>query len=53
MGQESQRAEEQKISIAPMLSVRNGAKAIEFYNYLGSDFRLTDVEGNVVQKLLA
>jgi hypothetical protein len=31
MSNELQRANEAKASIAPMLSVRNGARAIEFY----------------------
>jgi hypothetical protein len=31
MSNEPQRANEAKASIAPMLSVRNGARAIEFY----------------------
>lgn len=31
MTDESQRGEDRKVSIAPLLSVRHGAKAVEFY----------------------
>jgi PhnB protein len=44
----------QKTSIAPMLSVRNGAKAIEFYQAaLGATvlFRIDDQSGAVVARL--
>jgi PhnB protein len=43
-----------KTSIAPMLSVRNGAKAIEFYKaaYGASElFRIDDESGAVVARL--
>jgi PhnB protein len=51
---ESQRAKDQNVSIAPMLSVRNGAKAIEFYRAAfgaGELFRLDDESGAVVARL--
>ena len=44
----------QKTSIAPMLSVRNGAKAVEFYKTAfgaGELFRLDDPSGAVVAHL--
>ena len=43
-----------KTSIAPMLSVRNGAKAIEFYKAVfgaGELFRIDDASGSVVARL--
>lgn len=46
--------ESQKTSIAPMLSVRNGAKAIEFYKAAfgaGELFRIDDESGAVVARL--
>ena len=45
---------DQKTSIAPLLSVRNGAKAIEFYKAAfgaGESFRLDDPGGAVVARL--
>jgi PhnB protein len=54
MGQEPQTAKDPKTSIAPMLSVRNGAKAIEFYKAAfgaGELFRLEDEQGAVVARL--
>lgn len=47
-------AEGQMTSIAPLLSVRNGAKAIEFYKAaLGAEelFRVEDPNGSVVARL--
>jgi PhnB protein len=46
--------EKQETSIAPMLSVRNGAKAVEFYKAAfgaGELFRLDDESGAVVARL--
>lgn len=54
MGNESQTAKEQKTSIAPMLSVRKGAKAVEFYKRaFGATelFRIDDASGSVVARL--
>ena len=54
MGDESHSAEDQKTAIAPMLSVRNGARAIEFYKAAfgaGELFRLDDEGGAVVARL--
>ena len=48
MGNDSQSAKDQKTSISPMLSVRHGAKAVEFYKAAfgaGESFRL-DAEVN-------
>ncbi len=45
---------EQKTSIAPMLSVRNGARAVEFYKAaFGAEelFRIDDENGRVVARL--
>jgi PhnB protein len=45
---------DQKISIAPMLSVRNGARAIEFYKAAfgaGELFRIDSDDGAVVARL--
>ncbi|MGH9774541.1 MAG: VOC family protein [Candidatus Acidiferrales bacterium] len=56
MGNESQTAKEQKTSIAPMLSVRKGAKAVEFYKRaFGATelFRIDDASGSVVARLSA
>jgi hypothetical protein len=44
----------QKTSIAPMLSVRNGAKAVEFYKAAfgaGELFRIDSDDGAVVARL--
>jgi len=49
-----QSAKEHRTSIAPMLSVRNGAKAIEFYKKAfdaGVVFRHDDENGSVVARL--
>ena len=54
MGQTSESAEAQKTTIAPMLSVRNGAKAVEFYKTAfgaGELFRLDSESGTVVARL--
>jgi PhnB protein len=59
MGDDSQKTKEQetkeqKTSIAPMLSVRNGAKAVEFYKAAFSAievFRIDDGKGGVVARL--
>jgi PhnB protein len=54
MGGDSQNANDQKTSIAPMLSVRNGARAIEFYKTaFGARelFRIDDPSGAVVARL--
>ena len=54
MSHDQQKAGSQKTSIAPLLSVRNGAKAIEFYKAaFGADelFRVDDDKGNVVAQL--
>jgi PhnB protein len=51
MGYETQNAKPRKSSIAPMLSVRNGAKAVEFYKAaFGANelFRIEDDNGAVV-----
>ncbi len=50
----SQTGEEKKITVAPMLSVRNGARAIEFYKAaLGAQelYRVDDEGGAVVAEL--
>jgi PhnB protein len=50
----SDSARDQKTSIAPMLSVRRGAKAIEFYKAAfgaGELFRIDDESGSVVARL--
>jgi len=46
----SQTGEEQKITIAPMLSVRNGARAIEFYKaaFGAQELYRVDGEGGAV-----
>src|ERR1700737_1223647 len=54
MGEDLQRAKNRKTAIAPMLSVRNGVKAIEFYKAaFGANelFRLDDESGAVVAQL--
>ena len=54
MSPHSKRAFDPKTAIAPMLSVRNGAKAIEFYKAAfgaGELFRLDDESGAVVARL--
>lgn len=54
MSQDTDRIGEPKTSIAPMLSVRNGAKAVEFYKTAfgaGELFRLDDESGTVVARL--
>jgi PhnB protein len=54
MGQESHSARDQKTAIAPMLSVRNGVSAIEFYKAAfgaGELFRVDDESGAVVARL--
>ena len=54
MGDESQSAKDQKTAIAPMLSVRNGVRAIEFYKAAfgaGELFRLDNESGDVVARL--
>ena len=54
MSDESQSTKNQKTSISPMLSVRNGAKAVEFYKVAfgaGELFRLEDEGGEVVARL--
>ncbi len=54
MSNESQSAKEQKTSLSPMLSVRNGAKAIEFYKAAfgaGELFRIEAPDGAVVAQL--
>jgi PhnB protein len=54
LGDEAHNAKDQKTAIAPMLSVRNGAKAIEFYKAAfgaGELFRLDDERGAVVARL--
>jgi len=54
MGDDSPGSNHRKTSIAPMLSVRNGAKAIEFYKAAfgaGELFRIDDDSGAVVARL--
>jgi PhnB protein len=54
MGDASQSTKDQKTAIAPMLSVRNGVRAIQFYKAaFGADelFRLDDERGAVVARL--
>jgi PhnB protein len=54
MSNDPQRATEAKVSIAPMLSVRHGARAIEFYKAaLGAQelFRIENESGEVVAEL--
>jgi PhnB protein len=50
----SESARDQKVAIAPMLSVRSGARAIEFYKSAfgaGELFRIDDESGAVVARL--
>ena len=54
MGDGSRSAKDQKTAIAPMLSVRNGVSAIEFYKAAfgaGELFRVDDESGAVVARL--
>lgn len=54
MGDSPERKRDQNTSIAPMLSVRRGAKAVEFYKAAfgaGELFRLDDDSGAVVARL--
>src|SRR5580704_6562275 len=54
MSSQPRSAKERKTSIAPMLSVRNGAKAIEFYKAAFGAleaFRHDDDKGSVVARL--
>src|SRR6266700_5267367 len=54
MSQSTQTAADPKTSIAPMLSVRNGAKAVEFYKAAfgaGELFRIDSDSGAVVARL--
>ena len=54
MTQDSQSVKNQNTSIAPMLSVRRGAKAVEFYKAAfgaGELFRLDNDSGEVVAQL--
>jgi PhnB protein len=54
MDQELENAGNRKITIAPMLSVRRGAKAVEFYKkaFGASElFRVDDESGEVVARL--
>jgi PhnB protein len=51
MGNEAQSAKDQNTAIAPMLSVRNGVRAIKFYKAaFGADelFRIDDESGGAV-----
>src|SRR5437763_4973661 len=54
ISQATQAAADPKTSIAPMLSVRNGAKAVEFYKAAfgaGELFRIDSETGEVVARL--
>jgi PhnB protein len=54
VGDDQQEAGNRKTAIAPMLSVRNGAKALEFYKAAfgaGELFRIDDPSGAVVARL--
>src|SRR5437660_11742770 len=54
MSDNQQTTNDQKTAIAPMLSVRNGVKAIEFYKAAfgaGELFRIDDESGAVVARL--
>ncbi len=54
MGDESRSATDQKTAIAPMLSVRSGARAIEFYKAAfgaSESFRIENESGEVVARL--
>jgi PhnB protein len=54
MSDSSESTKDRKTAIAPMLSVRNGAKAVEFYKAAfgaGELFRIDDASGAVVARL--
>jgi PhnB protein len=54
MSRDQEKSKAQKTSIAPLLSVRNGVKAIEFYKAaFGANelFRVEDDKGEVVARL--
>jgi PhnB protein len=54
MSHDGEGARERKTGIAPMLSVRNGARAVEFYKAAfgaGELFRIDDESGAVVARL--
>ena len=54
MANQSQSATDQKTSLSPMLSVRHGAKAVEFYKAAfgaGELFRIEAPDGAVVARL--
>ena len=54
MANQSQSATDQKTSLSPMLSVRHGAKAVEFYKTAfgaGELFRIEAPDGAVVARL--
>ncbi|HUK31819.1 MAG TPA: VOC family protein [Candidatus Acidoferrum sp.] len=54
MSQDAQRYQDPKTAIAPILSVRRGAQAIEFYNTafgVGELFRIENEKGEVVARL--
>jgi PhnB protein len=54
MGEQTARGEGRRVSIAPMLSVRGGAKAVEFYKAaFGARevFRMDDESGAVVAQM--
>ena len=54
MSDDQQKAKQQQTTIAPMLSVRNGVRAIEFYQAaFGADelFRIQSDDGAVVARL--
>src|SRR5260221_8873555 len=54
MSSSAQSAPQAKTSIAPMLSVRNGAKAVDFYKAAfgaTESFRMDDASGAVVARL--
>src|SRR6266849_6030286 len=54
MSYDQQKASNQKTAIAPLLSVRKGARAVEFYKVaFGADevFRIDDGSGAVVARL--
>ena len=56
MSSDPQKAKEQKAAIAPMLSVRNGARAIEFYKAAFGAMELYRVDndaGQVVGRMSA
>ena len=54
MGHDSESARDQTTAIAPMLSVRRGARAVEFYKAAfdaGELFRVDNESGAVVARL--